>query len=337
MNFWNYIKHRIKWLFSVLFCGLVMVAVMIVNRIPNEEILYGMVLCLILWCVIAVTDFCGCQKRYKKMQELMPSITVSMEKLEATDEPMEAMYQELLHRLFDENMRRENEMIYRQRDLMEYYTMWVHQIKTPIAALKLLLEEAMAKELQEDPSAEGEDEVWEAQAAREERRQEEMQELFRIEQYAEMALQYMRLDSETTDFIFEKVELDRIIREAVRKYARQFIRKKIALNYEGVNTTVLTDEKWLEFVIEQLLSNALKYTPKGSISIYMEEGQLIIADTGIGIREEDLPRVCEKGYTGYNGHADKRSTGIGLYLCHRALKKLDILSPLSRGRGREPL
>lgn len=322
MNFWNYIKHRIKWLVSVLFCGLVMVAVMIVNHIPNEEILYGMVLCLILWGVIAVTDFCGCQKRYKKMQELMPSITVSMEKLEATDEPVEEMYQELLHRLFDENMRRENEMIYRQRDLMEYYTMWVHQIKTPIAALKLLLEEAMTEELQEDPAEEGEDKMWEAQAAREERRQEEMQELFRIEQYAEMALQYMRLDSETTDFIFEKVELDRIIREAVRKYARQFIRKKIALNYEGVNTTVLTDEKWLEFVIEQLLANALKYTLKGSISIYMEEGQLIIADTGIGIREEDLPRVCEKGYTGYNGHADKRSTGIGLYLCHRALKKL---------------
>ena len=251
------------------------------------------------------------------------SVTVDLRGMQWTDEPIEQMYQELIQRLFEENKRLENESIHSERDLMEYYTMWVHQIKTPIAALKLLLEEdAVAEEMEERPAVEDEEQAWREQAAREARRQEEMQELFRIEQYAEMALQYMRLASETTDFVFETVELDRIIRESVRKYARQFIRKKIALNYEGVNSNALTDEKWLAFVIEQLLSNALKYTPKGSISIYMEEGQLVIADTGIGIRQEDLPRVCEKGYTGYNGHADKRSTGIGLYLCSRVLNAL---------------
>ena len=116
--------------------------------------------------------------------------------------------------------------------------------------------------------------------------------------------------------------MDSLIREQIHKFARIFIGKKLSLEYQEVSETVLTDEKWLGFVIEQLLSNALKYTHEGSITIGMEEGRLTITDTGIGIRAEDLPRVCEKGYTGYNGHANQKSTGIGLYLCSTILKKL---------------
>lgn len=149
-----------------------------------------------------------------------------------------------------------------------------------------------------------------------------MQELFRIEQYAEMALFYTRIKSESTDFVFRTIILDDVIRKVFHKYAKQFIRKKISLNYERLEKVVLTDEKWLDFVVGQVLSNALKYTPIGSITIYEKENCLIISDTGIGIRQEDLPRVCEMGYTGYNGHADKCSTGIGLYLCSHILRKL---------------
>ena len=151
-----------------------------------------------------------------------------------------------------------------------------------------------------------------------------------------MALHYSRLDSDTTDFVIRKTSLDEIVREAVRKYAKLFIRKKIRLDYQPLNIEVLTDEKWLEFVVEQILSNAVKYTPKGTVSIYMEnEDTLIIEDTGIGIRAEDLPRVCERGYTGYNGHSDKRSTGIGLYLCRRVLEQMshsiEIESEMGKG------
>ena len=116
------------------------------------------------------------------------------------------------------------------------------------------------------------------------------------------------------------VELDDLIHQAVRKYAPLFIRRKIALQYEDVHCQILTDEKWLEFVLEQVLSNALKYTRKGKIKIYMDPQSpktLVIEDTGIGIAPEDLPRVFERGYTGYNGRTDKRSTGIGLYLCRQ--------------------
>lgn len=250
----------------------------------------------------------------KKLLELETSVKISLAGLPESAGGIETEYQKLLQMLSEENGRLANEALHRERDLMEYYTMWVHQIKTPIAALKLLLESRNFAEVPE------EEDTGETQQSAD--RGEELQELFRIEQYVEMALSYMRLGAETTDFVLKKVELDTVIRAAVHKYARQFIRKKIKLNYEAVKTAVVTDEKWMEFVVGQLLSNAIKYTPSGSISIYVEKEQLVIADTGIGIRQEDLPRVCEKGYTGYNGHANQRSTGIGLYLCSSILKKL---------------
>lgn len=144
-------------------------------------------------------------------------------------------------------------------------------------------------------------------------------------QYVQMALQYLRMEKMTSDLVFARYDLDALIRQAVRKYAPLFIRRKIILSYEPVHCEVLTDEKWLVFVLEQILSNALKYTKSGSIHIYLSPNApktLVIEDTGIGIAPEDLPRIFEKGYTGCNGRADKRSTGIGLYLCRQIMEKL---------------
>lgn len=277
-----------------------MTVLLVLHEIPKREILYAVWLCLVFMLCAALSGFFRWRTHLQKLSELEASVTLSLQELPFPENPVEQQYQTLLHLLLEDKKRLECRMLSREQDMAAYYTMWVHQIKTPIAALKLLLEGHEEKE----------------------ERKEALAELFRIEQYVEMALQYMRLGSETTDFVFRQVPLDDVISQAVRKYARMFIRKKIRLNYEGVKKTVLTDEKWMGFVIEQLLSNALKYTPKGSISIYWEVDALVIADTGIGIRKEDLPRVCEMGYTGYNGHADQRSTGLGLYLCSRTLKKL---------------
>lgn len=296
ISFLYYIKHNIKWLLALLLIGFMMAVVMLLNRISTLEILYGLLVCLLLWFVIAGVDYYYYRRRYMALIEMEQSVTVGLAKLPESRNPIEQQYQELLQQLYEENRQMENERVNRERELNEYYTMWIHQIKTPIAALKLLLEE------QAD--------------------QEQLQQLFRIEQYAGMALWYTRLGSDTTDYVFHRVALDEVIRECVRKYAGMFIRKKIRLNYEEVNVSVVTDEKWLGFVLEQLLSNAIKYTPTGSVSIYMEGEKLVIEDTGIGIRKEDLPRVCEQGYTGYNGHANQHSTGIGLYLCSRILKKI---------------
>ncbi|MGI6018931.1 MAG: ATP-binding protein [Marvinbryantia sp.] len=148
-------------------------------------------------------------------------------------------------------------------------------------------------------------------------------ELFKIEQYTNMALQYLRLGSSTNDFLLQPYAMDDMIRQAVRKYAKLFISSKIALDFQETGITLITDEKWMVFVIEQILSNALKYTKKGKISIYASGNDcLVIEDTGIGISAEDLPRVFEKGYTGYNGRMDKKATGLGLYLCRQILNKL---------------
>lgn len=301
VRFFDYIRANLKWLLALAFCGMVMAVILILNHVPKGEILYGMLLCAVLWICVVAADYCACRRRCQRLAECRAAVDVSLEGLTECSHPVEQQYQELLRILFGAKQELERQTGQREREQTEYYTMWVHQIKTPIAALKLLLEEEKdAGEL----------------------RQEEISELFRIEQYAEMALGYTRLKSESTDFVFRRLKLDDVIREAVRKYAKQFIRKKISLHYEPTGQMVLTDEKWLGFVLGQLLSNALKYTPRGSITISMEDHSLRIFDTGIGIREEDLPRVCEMGYTGYNGRAEKRSTGIGLYLCSSILKKL---------------
>lgn len=302
VRFFDYIRANLKWLLALALCGMVMAVILILNHIPNGEILYGLLLCAVLWLCVVAADYCACRRRCRKLAEFRAAVDVSLDGLTECSHPVEQQYQELLRTLSDAKQELERQAGQREREQTEYYTMWVHQIKTPIAALKLLLEE--------------ETDTGELL------RQEELSELFRIEQYAEMALGYTRLKSESTDFVFRRLKLDDVIREAVRKYAKQFIRKKISLHYEPTGQMVLTDEKWLGFVLGQLLSNALKYTPRGSITISMEDHSLRIFDTGIGIREEDLPRVCEMGYTGYNGRAEKRSTGIGLYLCSSILKKL---------------
>lgn len=319
----RYGKDNLKWLFMMMLIGAIMVVLMLLNGLEVQEIFYGIGLWTILFLITAGVDFFRTCQKYQGLRELENGIAISLGDLGKAGENtiLEDEYQRLLQILMEEKIKEKNEIDQRNCEAKEYYTMWVHQIKTPIAALRLLLQE---KSGQMDLS-------------------EEQRELFLVEQYVEMALQYLRLDATENDLLIRKVPLDHMIREAIHKYARFFIQKKIRLVYEGTEEIVLTDEKWLEFVIEQILSNAVKYTMEGSITISlqqkkmllgngqaeMEEGEtlkeypvLVIEDTGIGIAREDLPRIMEKGYTGYNGHVNKTSTGIGLYMCRKILKKL---------------
>lgn len=187
-----------------------------------------------------------------------------------------------------------------RKESLDYYTTWVHQIKTPISTMKMILESEDTDE-----------------------HRELLAELFRIEQYVEMVLSYLRLGSEHSDYVFKECDLDKIIKQAIHRYAPQFVRRKIRLDYKPTTVKVLTDEKWLLFIIEQILSNSIKYTPQGYVSITVTPYKILkIADTGIGIAAEDVPRIFEKGFTGYNGRSDKKSTGLGLYLCKKAADRL---------------
>lgn len=213
---------------------------------------------------------------------------------------IEKDYYRIIEKIYQDNIINQSHAQNRYKNLQDITTLWAHQIKTPISAMRLLL--------QQDESEEN---------------NEVKEELFEIEKYVQMLLGYYRLNSDTNDFVIRRVDCEPIIRTIIRQYAKFFIRKKIQIEVENLNIKVLSDEKWLGFVFEQILSNALKYTNEGIIKIYTENGHiLVIEDTGIGIQEEDLPRLFEKGYTGYNGRSDKKSTGLGLYLCKMILTKL---------------
>ena len=310
----EYILEKRQVLLAVALGLLIYSLVLLLYQIPLEAAGYGILLVFIAEFVWLLSGF----GRFRKKQKLLRQLAGERAKdfylrdLPESEEPKEEAYQDLIESLLKEKNRKEAEAAEKLRDMEEYYTLWVHQIKTPIAAMSLLLQE-------EDTPENGELSM----------------ELFRIEQYVEMVLQYLRLDSPDHDLAFRSVDVDDCVRQAVRKYARSFIRKKIALDFQETGIEIVSDEKWLVFVLEQLLSNALKYTKKGTIRIYGGNGFLYIEDTGIGIAPEDLPRIFEKGYTGYNGRRDKKSTGIGLYLCQEILKRLahgiTITSTLGEG------
>ena len=283
-----------------LFCALSGVLIFWLYGLPGEAIAYLLCLCCIgtsFWAVLSFVRFWRKHKILRKMEE---AIFVTAEDLPETTTLIEEDYQHLIQRLVRENRQRQAAADSMLEDLTSYYTLWVHQIKTPIAAMDLLL--------QAGPDRATEMEI----------------ELQKIAQYVDMVLQYLRLDSTAKDLVLQRCQLDAVVRQTVRKYAKLFILKKIQLVFQETKWEVLSDEKWLCFLLEQLLSNALKYTPEGGkISIFLDvETNLVIADTGIGIAPEDLPRVFEKGFTGNNGRMDKKATGIGLYLCRRVTNLL---------------
>ncbi|OPZ87220.1 MAG: Sensor histidine kinase GraS [Firmicutes bacterium ADurb.Bin419] len=298
----EYIKGKRKS-FLLLFIFLIIFAVIfLLYNLPIEALCYAALLCASIGIAITASSFSSYYKKHLLLRTLETDITLSIETLPAPHNLLEKDYQSLLEIIHKDKMQLVSKADNARSEMIDYYTLWAHQIKTPIAAMRLLLQSEESDQNSELAS-----------------------ELFKIEQYVEMVLQYLRIDSTSTDFVLKKHNLDNIVKQAVRKYAKLFIRKKISLNFSELNCEVLTDEKWLIFVIEQILSNALKYSNKGTISIYMDPQctkTLVIEDTGIGIEAEDLPRVFEKGFTGYNGRADKKSTGIGLYLCRRILTKL---------------
>ena len=294
-----WLKYRLWQI--VLFSGLMLIFSTVVWLSGAGGVLagYTALLSTALALLLALPDLRRFALRHRQLSDALKSIRVSDEQLPPPENLIEEDYRQLIRALGEEKQRQASAMDLRMSDMQDYFTLWAHQIKTPIAAMRLILQTKPENSAME---IEGE--------------------LFRVEQYVEMVLNYLRLDSDSTDFVFRTCALDDIIRQCVRKYAKQFIRKRIRLEYEGTALQVLTDEKWLCFVIEQILSNALKYTSAGSIRIFTQGETLVIADTGMGIAPEDLPRVFEKGYTGYNGRTDKKATGIGLYLCKRILNRL---------------
>lgn len=299
---WEYVKqYKLTGLLFLLFAG-VFAGVFSLYNLEVEAVAYAACICVAAGIVILGLHFFFFCKEHRGRERLLAEIEFMYGELPRAKTLPETDYQRMIKKLGGISAGYLTDWKRERQDSLNYYTAWVHQIKTPIAVMRMCLQ--------------GED-------TREHR--ELLAELFRIEQYVEMVLSHIRLGSTGNDFVFRNYELDGIVRQAIHKYAPQFIRRKIKLIYEPIQASVLTDEKWLLFILEQLLSNAVKYTPEGTITIRMsEDRKLSIADTGIGIAPEDLPRIFEKGFTGYNGREDKKATGLGLNLCRQAAEKLGI-------------
>ena len=295
-----YLRRQGKILVLLAGSAAVFAAVFSLYDLPVEAVAYALALCLVLGSALFLAGYLRFRARHRELAALLHRAEEPVIPLPAPRSLLEKDYQTLLGAVCAHRARLAAEKEARLRDLTDYYSLWAHQIKTPMAAMDLLL--------QEDTSP--------SKAALE-------AELLKIGQYVEMVLSYVRLGSDSTDYVLRMVELDPLVRQAVRKFSGIFILKRIRLDLGETGRTVLTDEKWLSFVVEQVLSNALKYTPHGgTIRIYADGETLVIADSGIGIRPEDLSRVFEKGFTGYNGRSDKKSTGIGLYLCREIMERL---------------
>lgn len=298
----SYLRHRSAAPILLLLCSGVFGAVFALYHLPLEAAAYPAGLCLLLVAAFTLRDYLRYRKKHqilRKAAELPENLLSTLEKY---PEPLDQDYIAIIRALLLREQAMEGQSRERYQDMLDYYTTWAHQIKTPIAAMALHLQtqdSALSRSLRE--------------------------ELQRIEQYVEMVLCYLRLGSSSTDYVFREYRLDGIIKGAVRRFAGQFISRGLALRYAGTDKTVVTDEKWLTFVLEQVLSNALKYTLSGEISIYLEEPTVLcVRDTGMGIAPSDLPRIFEKGYTGVNGRSEKRSSGLGLYLCAEICRRLGI-------------
>ena len=311
--FFSYLKQQLKYILLFLLFSITFAITFFFYNFPLEALTYPTLLCVCFGLFFFIWDFSKTKALHTRLMELSNLTELSVDMIRAlpqSDSIENTDYQLLLSGLAEQISDLKTAQSTRLTDMIDYYTVWVHQIKTPISSMRLTLQNEdslLARKLSCD--------------------------LSHIEQYVEMVMMFLRLNSDHTDYVIESCDIDRVIKQSIKKFSSEFIQRRISLNYEPVEAAVITDEKWLSFVIEQLLSNALKYTKEGSISVFMENDILYIKDTGIGIAKEDLPRIFEKGYTGYNGRRDKIASGIGLYLVKRICDNLNHKIKISSTAG----
>jgi len=294
--FLRYLQSKLGVILLFLAFGAVLAFSFVLYRLPAEAVLYPAALCVLLGIGVLLLDFFRVRRRHMVLRDLKETDAELPEvrDIEAED------YREIVRLLREANREARTRSETDMAAMVDYYTLWVHQIKTPIAAMRLRLQEEdseLSRALLSD--------------------------LGRVERYVSMVLTYLRLENGATDYVIKETDLDSVIRPVLRQFAGEFISRKLKLDYTPAERKVLTDGKWLSFVVEQVLSNALKYTPSGSVSISMEDpATLVVRDTGIGIPPEDLPRVFERNYTGLAGRADTRASGLGLSLCKSVCDRL---------------
>ena len=289
--FLAYLRSRIRLLVFIFLISCLALAFHILFTNLGSYFLYFFLLCSFLTLLFFIWDILVEAEVYRKemlYSEREPKSPLECALAEKLDEREAEIYQ------------KKSDAENRYNDLVDYYTLWVHQIKTPIAASKLLVSEVTDRQL----------------------KQQLEQEIFKIDSYTNLVLQYLRLESFHDDLVLKKENVEDLVKEVIRKYAIFFIQKGLSIDLHDLDRRIVTDKKWLLIVIEQILSNSLKYTNEGGVEIYMDGSDLCIKDTGIGIKNSDQLRVFERGFSGYNGRMTQQSSGLGLYLTQKISQEL---------------
>ena len=298
---YEYLKMKKTSIIGILGVYAILFVFVILYRIPIEVILYPFILTIVFVLMVLLFDYIKYKEKVNKIIQICNDVS-SCYSVKINDKNIfDEYYLDIINELLKENRKQVSQIQKKVSDVNDYFSIWVHQIKTPIASMKLKIDNEQIDSLQL------------------------ASDLNRIDHYVDLVLSFLKFDEEKIDLYFRKTDVDRIMRESLKKFSNDFIIKKIKLDYKLSKREVLTDEKWLSFVFDQLLSNALKYTDKGTISIYYDgDSCLCIKDSGIGIALADIERLFEKGFTGYNGRQYKKASGIGLYMCKRMCDKLNI-------------
>lgn len=273
----------------------------ILYNVEKEKIIYPLVIVSLIYCFYFIFNFIKFYKKYIILDTLINQKENTYTEITKNNHILENKYITIINKLQKENKKIIDTNRNKNKEIEAYYLMWTHQIKTPISAIYFLIEN-----LEDDSKLKLEAEV------------------FKIEEYVNNNLAYFKLDSSNNDFLIETINLKDLLKGIIKKYANLFFLKKLKLEFNVTDKFIVSDKKYLSLILEQVISNAIKYTKnEGVIKIYNENNTIIIEDNGIGIKKEDIPRIFDKGFTGYNGRLNKKSTGIGLYLSKIAADKLN--------------
>ncbi len=279
------------------------------QQVTVDNIIYINVVALVLLVIYLLGGYIRRQRFYRQIQQSLESnLAGIVHTLPQPGNYEQKLYRRLLEMIYSEQKEYLETLHEQRKENLEFINSWVHEIKTPLAASHLLIENSRGQYA---------DELLDSLE----------EEVTRMDGLVEQVLYHARMDDFARDYLIQEYELQPLVNELVKGQARLFISRKIGVNIGEIDISVLTDRKWLLFILNQVLSNSLKYTPAGGlIRIYAEEDarekRLVIADNGVGIKAEDIERVFARGFTGYNGRKFSKSTGMGLYLARTLARKL---------------
>ncbi|HAC5539761.1 TPA_asm: sensor histidine kinase [Listeria monocytogenes] len=314
MNWWSYIKD--KRFFLLFFCSIMFFVGVLISIDPNSKLTLGNFIYLYVFVLVFLLSYLvlGYFFKYSYWREMKELVSGEIEEniIELLPKPRtreQAFFNQLMAKKHKEELRTISKLQDKQQEYHDFILYWVHEVKTPVVASKMLINnpdlndtETIFKQIDE--------------------------ELTTIDKLVMQALYFSRLDTFSKDYFIQEQNIGVVVRESVKRHSKLFIGKKMKLDLQNVDMDVRTDSKWLGFILDQILSNALKYTKSGGeVKIWCDteaSGKKVLhmKDNGRGIKEEDLPRVFEQGFTGNIGRQEKKATGMGLYLAKQMAKKL---------------